>query len=126
MKPPSFFKSGISIAYNISNAPVRKEDGFIAVSTRTRAISFGTSIVPHFSFGLSYGIQQSDGVEEEAESASFSMTYASPTSCWGVKAGWTKEFKDDTWKDGTFYLGLVVNFFKESRTFGNMASKVKL
>ena len=126
LKPPSFFKSGISIAYNISNAPVRKEDGFVAVSTRTRAISFGTSIVPHFSFGLSYGIQQSDGVEEEAESASFSMTYASPTSCWGVKAAWTKEFKDDTWKDGTFYLGLVVNFFKESRTFGNMASKVKL
>lgn len=123
LRPPSFFKSGMGFSYNISNSPVRNEDGtFDALSTRTRSASFSTSLIPQYSFGLAYGVQQKDRAEP-TEAASFSMIYRSSTRCWGLKAGWAKEFTDETWQEGTYYLGLVINFFKDSRTFGNMASK---
>ncbi|NRA44212.1 MAG: hypothetical protein HRU09_04555 [Oligoflexales bacterium] len=123
LSPPSFFQSGVGFSYNISNAPVRDGNGFTAVSTRTRGISFSTGLIPHFSFGLSYGIQQKDGVADQTKAASFSTVYSSPTRCWGLKTGWTKQFTDENWNEGTYYVGLVVNFFQHSRTFGNMASK---
>ncbi|MFK7827379.1 MAG: hypothetical protein AB8G05_24760 [Oligoflexales bacterium] len=123
LSPPSFFQSGIGFSYNISNDPVRNEDGkFSAISTRTRGISFSTGIIPHFSFGLGYGVQKKDHAEP-TDAASFSMVYTSPTRCWGLKTGWAKKFTDENWHEGVYYVGLVVNFFKDSRTFGNIASK---
>ena len=123
LNPPGFFQSGIGFTYNISNDPVRNDDGkFVAISTRTRGMSLTTRAITHFSFGLSYGVQKSDGADP-TDAASFSMVYTSPTRCWGLNTGWSKQFKDASWEEGTYYVGLVVNFFKHSRTFGNMASK---
>ena len=123
LKTPTYQKSAISLSYNIINEPLRGEDGqFYALTTRTREFSFTSKIIPNFQLSLGYGIQEKEG-SDPRESGSVTAVYSSPTLCWGLKSGWSKEYSDKTWNDGTYLVGLVINFFSGSREFGNLVSR---
>ena len=119
---PSFYQSTIGLTYNIHNSPYKTDSGkFKAKTTHTKVANFSTNIIPHYSISISGGIKTYETSTQY--SSGISLSYASPGKCWGYNTGWSREFEDSDW-NGFYYLGLVVNFYGYSRTFGNMLTKI--
>jgi hypothetical protein len=54
--------------------------------------------------------------------AAIGVSYFSSSRCWGLKTSWEKSYAEKDWH-GTYYLGLVVNFFNTNRNLGNLVSR---
>ncbi len=115
-----------SVLYKIEKEFLRDADGGFSYFPRyTREFAVSSSLLSALPLTARYGetshyISLSETAREYM--VGIGATYYSSSRCWGLAASWEKSYRDISW-DGTYYLGLVINFFNSNRNFGNLVSR---
>lgn len=100
--------------------------GFGYFPRNTREVSLNSTLIPALPMQLRYGETRRETASGELPKeylAAIAATYYASSQCWGLKASWEKDYIETDWA-GTYYLGLVVNFFNVERNIGNLVSRV--
>jgi hypothetical protein len=126
LQSPSLLHFKVGLSYKIEKQYQQLAGGdFTYFPRKTREISVANDYFDFLPLLLKYGetVHYPDASGTISDKmAAVGISYISSANCWGLKASWEKDYIATSWA-GTYYLGLVVNFFNTSRTFGNLVSR---